>query len=341
MNVNIFAYSDKGCILALKIAELFPNVNCYAVEKFAKYHKITAVKSTMEKAREVFAYSDLIVFVGACGIAVRAIAPVIKNKIIDPACVVIDDGANFAIPILSGHIGGANDYCKIISAKTGAVPVITTATDINGKFAVDSFAKKNNLFICSMKTAMTFSAEILKRDLSITFGDDVICKDKLPNGITFNKEIDTGVYIGAKKLIPYKTTLHLIPKTLYVGIGCRRNTTKEQIKTLFLKVLDENNLHIKAIKGIYSIDIKKDEVGLHNFCESIKIEPIFFSADELNKVTGVFTSSSFVKSVTGTDNVCERSALLASKNGEILVKKTSLDGVTIAIARGKQEVHFY
>lgn len=338
MRVNIFAYSDQGCELALQISKLFENSSCYAIEKFAQIHNVIAVQSTMQKAREVFENSDLIVFVGACGIAVRAIAPVVKNKLKDPAVLVVDDKANFVISLLSGHIGGANDYCKIIANKISATPVITTATDINDKFAVDSFAKKNDLFITSLKNAMTFSAEILNNELGISLGEDIILKDKLPNGISLNKKSNIGVYIGSENLKPYGTTLHLVPQTLYVGIGCKKCTTKEQIRELFLKVLADNNLHIKAVKGIFSIDIKSEEQGLIDFCKSINIKVKFFSAGELNEVKGSFTSSSFVKSVTGTDNICERSAVKGSNGGKIIVKKTSQNGVTVAIAQNKIEV---
>ena len=92
-----------------------------------------------------FAAADALVFVGAAGIAVRAIAPHCQSKATDPAVVVLDECGRFAVPLLSGHLGGANDLACRLGAACGAVPVITTATDANGLFAVDEWAKKTKL----------------------------------------------------------------------------------------------------------------------------------------------------------------------------------------------------
>ncbi|MFI3207457.1 MAG: cobalamin biosynthesis protein [Clostridia bacterium] len=340
MNVNIFAYSDKGCQLAIKISEIFDNVSCFALQKFAEKYSINPHKSTGEKVKELFDKSDLLVFVGACGIAVRAIAPLVKSKTSDPACIVIDDCANFVIPILSGHIGGANEFCKIIAEKTGATPVISTATDVNEKFSVDTFATKQNLFISSMSMAKNFSAEILKGNLPICFCEEIKAKTSFSNGIFESDSGKIGAYIGYKKIKPFEKTLRLVPKILSVGIGCRKNIEKEKIENLFFKTLNENNIDINAIKSIASIDIKSEEKGLLEFCEEQNFGIEFFSAKELLSLKGEFTASNFVKSITGVDNVCERSAVKIANSSNLIVKKTSLDGVTIAIASEEKEIYF-
>ncbi|MFI3226078.1 MAG: cobalamin biosynthesis protein [Clostridia bacterium] len=340
MNVNIFSYSNQGCELAIKISKIFENSRCFAIEKFAKKYNLICVSSTTSKAREVFPNSDLLIFIGACGIAVRAIAPVIQSKTTDPACLVIDDGGNFVIPILSGHIGGANDFCRLISHKIGASSIITTATDVNNRFSVDSFAKKQNLKISDMHTAMEFSAEILTCDLPILVDENVKIKTNLSNGIFHSKTGDFGLYIGNKTVTPYKKTLQLIPSNLTVGIGCRKNISMENIEKLFLKVFNDNNLQIRSVNSINSIDIKSNEYGLLEFCKKYDFPINFYTSSELLALNGNFTSSNFVKSVTGVDNVCERSAIKASNNGKILIYKTSLDGVTIAVASEEKEIYF-
>ncbi|MFI3325626.1 MAG: cobalamin biosynthesis protein [Clostridia bacterium] len=340
MNVFLFAYSEKGCKLALKIAELFENSTLFSGEKFAKFHGVTPVKSTVLKAREVFDVSDLMVFVGACGIAVRSVAPCIKSKTSDPAVVVVDDMGNFVVSLLSGHIGMANDYCKFIANSINAVPVITTATDVNGKFSVDSFAVKNGLVISSMQKAMEFSAEILNENLPISYGKEVICQENLPNGLVKHKENHIGVYLGFENKNPYKNTLHLVPKVLSVGIGCKRDISKQAIQTLFDKVLNEYNLNENAVKGIFSIDLKKNEKALLDFCDEHNFNATFYTKEELLKAKGEFTSSNFVKTVTGVECVCERSAILGLNAGKILVKKTSLNGVTVAVAFEEINIKF-
>ncbi|OOB77704.1 MAG: hypothetical protein BEN19_01515 [Epulopiscium sp. Nuni2H_MBin003] len=334
MRVNIFSYSDKGSNLAVILASLFDDVRCYSTHK--SHDDITYVKSSISQVQLEFDNSDLMIFVGATGIAVRSIAPCVKNKTTDPACIVIDECGNFVISLLSGHIGGANDYTHIIADKINAVPVITTATDVNNKFAVDSFAKKNNLAISDMKIAMQISSTILTENVSIEFDDDIIMKNSIGNGLVIDGDNKLGIYVGYKKILPYKTTLNLIPNNLIVGIGCKRGTSSEQIEKLFLAVTKD--IDIRAIQSVASIDLKQNEYGLLSFCEKYNLHINFYSAEELNQLEGDFSGSQFVKKITGVDNVCERSAMIYGH--KIIKKKTSAAGVTIAIALKQKEVKF-
>ena len=112
----------------------------------------------------MFQSMDALLFIGACGIAVRSIAPYLQGKDKDPAVVVLDERGIFAISLLSGHLGGANELTAVLANLTGAIPVITTATDINGRFAVDVFAKKQNLWISDLKAAKAVSAAVLDEE---------------------------------------------------------------------------------------------------------------------------------------------------------------------------------
>ena len=131
------AFTAKGLALAQKLAAAYPG----SVTRCG--HEAGQVHLADWTARQ-FAGSDALVFVGAVGIAVRAIAPHCQSKAQDPAVVVLDECGRFAVPILSGHLGGANDLARALAAVCGAVPVITTATDANGVFAVDEWAKHQN-----------------------------------------------------------------------------------------------------------------------------------------------------------------------------------------------------
>ena len=338
MAINVFAYSNKGCELAKKIANIFPDSNCYTTEKLAGLYGFNGEKSVCHKAGELFSSSSAMIFIGACGIAVRAIAPYIKSKIVDPAVIVIDDCGNYVISLLSGHIGGANDLTSLVAKEIGAVPVITTATDVNGRFSVDSWAVKNSLTITSMKIAKDVSAQILVED--IPFKSDIDVCGVLPDGLVHGENGELGIYVSYKKDNPFNSTLHLVPKILHVGIGCKRNTSLELIEELYRKTLDNLNIDLRAVKSLSSIDLKKDEEGMLKFADKYKLPINFYTSNELNILEGEFTSSTFVKDITGVNNVCERTAYKSSNCGDFIVRKTSKDGVTIAICVQKQEVYF-
>ena len=135
-----------------------------------------------------------------------------------------------------------------------------------------------------------------------------------------------------KHLQPFATTVRLLPKIVHLGIGCRRNTPLENIEALVLPELEKLQLDKRSVVAIASVDLKKDEQGLLAFAKKYNFAANFYSADELNRVAGDFTPSAFVQSVVGVSNVCERSAVKDSKGGRLLLRKTSLNGVTLAVA---------
>lgn len=120
-------------------------------------------------------------------------------------------------------------------------------------------------------------------------------------------------------------------RDLVIGIGCRKGTSAEAIESSVLKWLSDEKISFERVKYAASIDIKKNEKGLNDFCEKHGFSLITFSAEQLSAVSGDFTSSEFVKKTTGADNVCERSAVLAS-GGELVMRKHAGSGVTCAAA---------
>lgn len=362
MKVCIFAYSNKACETAERVAAALESIDekkCYTTEKYLR-SGFSVIGEGCGSPREFygkcFEECSALISVGSCGIAVRHIAPFVKDKTKDPAVIVIDEMGKYVIPILSGHIGGANRLAIELAQKLGAEAVITTATDINGRFSVDTWAAENGYAIDSMKTAKAVSAEILERDVEIFIEETLMQKSvlampgkekniELPAGLVLSERGEgnrhksgIGIYVGYKTSNPFDKTLHLIPKVLSVGLGCRKDMPKEKIADAVSRVFAENDLDMRAIGSIASIDIKKDEKGILGFCEDIGIEPKFFSAAELETVTGEFSPSDFVKSVTGVDNVCERAAKIEADR--IIVKKTAFDGVTVAVGLKEIEVAF-
>ena len=298
----------------------------------------------------LFDSNDVLIFVGACGIAVRKIAPYIKDKQTDPAVICIDELGTYVIPILSGHIGRANDIARYIAEQISSTAVITTATDINGRFSVDSWAARNGFIIDDIKAAKEVSSAILEQNIPLI--SEFKIAGQLPAGIrsedgntvrSYNDNADRfrndiGIYIGCNIRKPFSRTLRLIPKAVHLGIGCRKGTDEDSIRQAVDKVLSEHDIDKRAVKCISSIDIKSGEKGLLDYAEHNNLPINFYSAEELNNLDGDFTSSEFVKGITGVDNVCERAAMIGAEH--LLVRKNAVNGVTIAAAIEHMEVHF-
>ncbi|MGE4214412.1 MAG: cobalt-precorrin 5A hydrolase [Anaerotignaceae bacterium] len=279
---------------------------------------------------EGFEKKQCMVFIGAAGIAVRSIAPFVKDKLTDPAVIVIDEKGEFVIPILSGHVGGGNAIAKELSQAIRATAVITTATDVNNLFAVDTFAVFNNLIIKEREVAKKISAEILNGK-EIGFYSEIELKGKIPENLTQKENGYLGFAISIYKKNRFEETLHLVPKAVVLGIGCKKGKLVEKIEQAVFNALNEYNIDILSVAEVATIDIKKNEKGLIDFCKKMNIKLRCFSAEELKKVEGSFTQSDFVKKTTGVDNVCERAAVLSS-SGKLIIKKTMGDGVTVAAA---------
>ena len=335
MTGSIFAFSRQGCTTARRILTACPEITwrSFTMERFGEPD---FAPISPQCYGECFSSSEVLAFVGSCGIAVRKIALFVHDKRTDPAVVCVDELGTFVIPLLSGHIGGANALARKIAESLNATPVITTATDINRKFSVDTWATENGCVLSSMKLAKAVSAAILEGDIPLK--SDFPLVGTLPNGVISGETGNLGIYLTVSDKEPFENTLRLIPKVLHLGIGCRRGTEKEAIERAVTQVFKENGLDFRAVQSAASIDLKKDEEGLLSFCEEQTIPIRFYSAAELEAVPGEFTPSPFVQQVTGVDNVCERAALVGADT--ILVKKTACHGVTVAVARKKWEVHF-
>ena len=291
-----------------------------------------------------FAQSDAIIFIGACGIAVRSIAPFVSSKKTDPAVVVIDEQGKFAISLLSGHIGGANELTEEISNLLHATPVITTATDINNKFAVDVFAKTNGCYISDMTMAKEISAALVNGN-SVGFASDFPWVGEIPKELQLLDEEDEtkekpemGIYVTNSYLKhPFVHTLYLVPKIITLGVGCKKDTPADTVEKVVRKACDELLIPSVSMELVASIDLKKEEQGILEYCKERNLPFETYSAEQLKEVEGSFAESKFVEETTGVDNVCERSAILgSSKHGEksnLILRKYAEDGVTAALAR--------
>ena len=144
----------------------------------------------------------------------------------------------------------------------------------------------------------------------------------------------------ALTLTPTGEALHLIPRIAVLGVGCKRGTTAEKLETAFAAFCAEHHFAPQSIVRAASIDLKKDEPGLAAFCQAHDWKMDFYTAAALRTAKGRFTSSGFVQSITGVDNVCERSAMAGSQNGKILISKMAKNGVTAAFVLDEVKISF-
>ncbi|HAP04013.1 MAG TPA: cobalamin biosynthesis protein CbiG [Lachnospiraceae bacterium] len=320
---------------------------------------------TEANIEEAFSKKIPLVFVGAAGIAVRLIAPYIKDKTTDPAVICIDEKGKFVIPLLSGHIGGANELASRLASELGATAVITTATDVNHTFAVDVFAKNNGLGILNPSAIKNISSKVLNGEIVSVKSDStyrlyqedykkymrpVQGNDERPDiaivGNDWLVSILNAAGIDPFMPLPERFTreelllnagissrcLYLYEKNYTVGIGCRKLTGYDEIFPFLKDVMSHKNLCMACVDSIASIDIKKDEPGLLNLSAALGVPFNVYSAEELKGAEGNFKPSPFVESVVGVDNVCERAAALSAGHGsKKLVGKMQTERVTISV----------
>lgn len=339
MKAEIISFTEHGGLLAGKLAAglAAKDICCRAWLKKSGAKAPAGVSvlsgSLRDWTKEQFASCDALIFIGAAGIAVRSIAPFVKSKKTDPAVIVLDEQGRHAISLLSGHIGGANALTLLVAELTGAEPVITTATDLNGKFAVDAFAARRDLYMDRMAYAKEIAADLVQgkkvgmRSAYPVFG-------KVPGELDMDGKPELGFSIDIYKKDPFERTLHLVPRLVTLGIGCKRGMDGGRIREAVDQVLEKHGIFRESILKIASIDLKKEEPGILKLSEALGVPFITYTAEELLQAESEegFTESAFVSSVTGVGNVCERAALLGADARRLLVRKTACQGVTVAAA---------
>ena len=285
---------------------------------------------------EIFASYDALVFICACGIAVRMVAPHLVSKQTDPAVIAIDEQGQFAVSLLAGHLGGANALTKKIAALIGAVPVITTATDAGGLFSPDLFAQANDLHICEPDAAKAVAAAVVDgRKFGLRCDYPYV---GLPPSCDPEGACETGIVISRDtSLHPFPTTLHLLPRNIVIGAGCKKNTPPAMFAAFVAEQLREHGLPLCRVAALHTVDLKKDEPAMREFCAKNGIPLCSFPAARLMSVPGDFTPSEFVRKTVGADNVCERSAALG---GRVIVRKQRGNGVTFAAAEREILIDF-
>ena len=313
-----------------------------------------------------FAEADHIIYIGAAGIAVRAIASHLKSKDTDPGVIVMDEKADYVIPILSGHIGGANALAVDLARALGAQAVITTATDVNGVIAIDSWATENHMKIDRIGNIKYISSAVLENRRVKVYTQ---CRGRfagqkaqelagLYQGFETLESLDSQgppessdselpliVITDSQSLIKdvrknFPEALVLIPCVTFAGMGCRKDIDFLPAEELFEQALTELDLDVRAVRSLNSVDLKKDERALLMLAEKYSMEFNTFSAEELMEAElhtdAEMSHSELVSRVAGASNVCERAAVMGALGFEsdiyIIMKKTKRNGVTIAVS---------
>ena len=347
MKLAVIGFSRSGCRHGEKIKGYMRRTGhectSWGKGREARDWQVRPVEESLRSwTGKQFAACDALIFIGATGIAVRAIAPFVKSKAEDPAVLCMDDQGNYVISLLSGHLGGANELAREVAALCGAVPVVTTATDAGKRFSVDDYARRENLYLDNLVLAKRISAEILE-NRAVGLYSEFEISGRIPEELSLRKQGEIGISIALdEKIAAFSKTLHLIPRIAVLGIGCRKGTAKEQIESLVKKICKEKEISVHSIGKVASIDLKKEEAGLLGFCRDLGLPLLTYGSEELAGVCceDGFSESEFVKSVTGVGNVCERCALKASGQNKLFERKRGENGVTAAIALVDYQVKF-
>jgi cobalt-precorrin 5A hydrolase len=342
--IAVWTVTAQGLALARRIQQ-HRTVELFASQRLAEESN-AGDASSFERLADALAeqfnrYTGHI-FIMATGIVVRCIAPLLRHKTIDPAVVVMDDRGRFVISLVSGHLGGANRLTRQVAELLGATPVITTATDVNEKPAIDILAQEQVLAIENPEAIKTVNMAILNGKPIAVYDPGDWLHRRIPEAVRLSKEqmenrlppsVSAGVWIDDTIGDIPPGFLVLRPPSLVAGIGCNRHTPAQEISELLLTVMDRFGLAVKSLTSIASIDLKSDEIGLCEIAEKMKLPLQFFSKDELARVESVPTPSSMVAKHIGVPSVCEAAAILASRNGRLIVPKHNTRNVTVAIAR--------
>lgn len=364
LKVSIISFTRYGAGLSLRLKDICIGNNCivnvYTAKSDISCDGIVNITCTLKEWTGIhFKEDDIIIFTGACGIAVRSIAPFVESKCSDPAVIVIDDMGGNVISLLSGHLGRANEWTRIIAAGINANPVITTSSDIHKKIAIDLFAAQNNLYIDNMETAKKIQAAVIEGKNIMVYCDAEI-KGNIPGNFYINKVPVSSVCnntgnnsIYAIVISPFTSfkkqgilnskdnaVLHLVPKVITIGTGCRKSKTYNEVNSFIREALKSADISVHAVSDIATIDIKKNETGILQLAEKNKWQLSFYSAAQLNTVTDSASFSGFVQEVTGTGNVCERAALFPQGEKKLILKKQAGNGITVAAAIKKWSVDF-
>ena len=330
-NIAIILVSEGGLPTARLIshelgdAPVFTTHSLEGCQTFPSYAQFMAAH---------FREYDLFVFIGAMGICIRSIAPFIKDKYTDPAILCVDSTGRFVISVLSGHIGGANDWARRVAAITGGEAVVTTQSDNTGLWALDTLARRFDwrtaashaemnrmisLFVGNQPTALLLDVkdrgtDYLERTLPEHVSVFYRFEDIRPEAFRLIIAVTPFIYTADVPILYYR------PRVLHVGIGCRRDSAPEGGAEHMAAVMEAHRLSPLSVRSVATIELKKDEPLFHALAQTWEAEKHVYRADELADIT-VPNPSQKVFDTTGVWGVSESTAQRASGFGPLVMEK--------------------
>ena len=317
--------------------KLVPYLNDYEVDVYGKDNLTHNLKTLnlYKKLDDILVPAwktyDAIICILAMGAVVRKIAPLLEDKATDPAVLVINLDLSKIVPLLSGHLGGANELSDIIASRIeGCENFITTATDQTKTLAFDMFAKKNDLEIHNLKQLALVSNSLLnKKEVEVKTYQSVFDTIDNQENLKLVPECSSDLCVN---ITPFESTHLTLKPSVYLGIGCNRDTSLKDIEASVLWFLDKYALKIEQVKNIASFEAKNDEIGLLEFALKYNFDIKFFDKDEINSLELDFSKSQATK-FFDLKGVSEPSAVLVSKYKELVVKKEVYEKkITLALA---------
>ena len=361
--IAIIALTRGGCQTALQLGKLLPEADVYLKEG-ALPQAETAKKaekfaeSLAQLIARIYSQYDGFVMIMATGIVFRTFAPYVVHKSRDPAVVVMDEKAHFAISLLSGHLGGANQLARRIAGLCSerseyfdepCQAVITTATDVRQKPAFDLLAQQNGCKISNLDELKYISSALVNGRQVALLSRLPLAEKSVPPEVVRCADVAEVAWPELVLISPYvedtasapdqlRHILRLVPCNLVLGVGCKRHTAAEVLLTAAADFLAVNRIEPGALCAVASVDLKRNEPGILALAAHYQLPFLTYTAEELRpcaEKTAAEDRSDFVQSVTGTPSVAQAAALLAASEtgeGRTLIAKTRYPGITLSLA---------
>jgi cobalt-precorrin 5A hydrolase len=347
MPVSIIAITRKGAQLGNRLAGGFSDCELHVLRKFhgAAIKGSRPFDDLRELISSLWQKGDDLVCIMATGIVVRMTAPLLISKDVDPAVVVMDEAGKFAISLLSGHLGGANQLAERSAWLVGARAVITTATDVNHLPSFDLLAKDQDWVIEDLASIKLLNSLLLDdQPIAVVDSTDRVRAWFHGQGRLFFfdtlaaalKSPAQGFLFVTNRQLPKQVSppnlLILRPRNLVLGIGCNSGTSADEIEALVQQHLKRLLLSPRSICCIATTDAKKEEHGLLEFASRCGVPLVCFSNEELNSIDAPSPPSEHALAAIGAKGVAEPAAMLAAGNRDLLLKKVKSDNVTLAVS---------
>ncbi len=348
MKIAIIAITRDGAWLGARLRDGLGGASLHVLQRYrgeAGKESVPFAGELKELVERLWPEYGGFVFVMATGIVVRMVAPLLSGKEVDPAVVVMDDAGRFAISLLSGHLGGANELASRCAFVTGAREVITTATDGRGLPSFDLLAREEGWVIEDLSRVKVLNSLLLDGEgIGVVDATGRVRtwfhgRGRLSFHDTFVEALQSGakgfLFVTNRHLPPQvrsESLLILRPRNLVLGIGCNSGTAADEIEDVVCTNLKRLFLSVRSVCCVASAAAKRTEAGLLAFAERLGVPARFYESDELNGVAVPSPPSVHAMDAIGAAGVAEPAALLASEGGSLILKKVKSGNVTLAVA---------